>query len=135
MTVINAYYDRGGPNVLRSAGDVSALILKVRKDSIAYGAALMTHWYVADDPETPEFSVGINGEVGVVTYSGREWPDLWSSKGSEESDDLMGYDYQGNERPVLVSGQIPYLEVIKAAEDFFRLAGERPTSVAWQVVP
>jgi hypothetical protein len=135
VTTINAYYEPGGPNVLRSSDDVSALISRVRQDSITYGAALMMHWYVADDDNTPEFSVGINGDTGVVTYSGREWPDLWSSKGADESDELMSYDYQGNERPVVVSGQVPYTDVVKAAEEFFLSAGSRPTSVTWQMVP
>ncbi|SDD22420.1 Imm1 family immunity protein [Actinokineospora iranica] len=131
---IEAWYERGGPNVLHDLSEVSAMLESVRADSIKYDLPLMTHWYVAEDGDsTPEFSVGVHGDVGALSYSGREWHGLWFSKGEHPFDgELLAYSYQDNERPVPANSQIPFAEVVKAALEFFQLDGNRPASVTWQ---
>ncbi|GLZ40869.1 Imm1 family immunity protein [Actinokineospora sp. NBRC 105648] len=133
MTAIEAWYLGNGPDSLRSVEDVIALVGKVRADSLASGAPLLMSWYLDDDDDTPEFGVGVNGAVGIVSYTGRQWPGLWVSRGGDQADtEVMSYDYMGNERPVFVSAEIPYADVVRAATEFFRNGGDRPASVAWQ---
>lgn len=133
MTVtIHAWFDREGPEILRSADDVLAFVGKVRAESVACDAPLFTSWGVAGDVDSPEFGVGIHGDIGVVTYSGRAWGGLNFSAGSDTSDELLSYDYQGHERPVPASAQIPLAALLTAAQQFLASGGDRPTSVGWR---
>ncbi|SDD76400.1 Imm1 family immunity protein [Actinokineospora iranica] len=133
MISVKAYYGRE-PQILRTHDDVVSFLESVRVDSESLGYPIMTLWYVNGDEHTPEFGVGVNSDLGALSYSGRLYPGIWFSSGDVDvrGDDVLSYDYQGSEMPVPVRGEIPYADVLDAAVEFFRLDGDRPMSVRWQ---
>ncbi|MBM7770351.1 hypothetical protein JOD54_000555 [Actinokineospora baliensis] len=135
MTRLSVYYTAEPEDglVLADEAAVREFVERLRLDSVAYGVGLMSLWYVDGDVATPEFGVGVNGGVGVLSYSGREWPGLWASHdGTASTSAVLDYDHMGSAVEVLANSQIPYPAVLEAAVGFFRSRGDRPASVRWQ---
>ncbi|MGX7824533.1 Imm1 family immunity protein [Actinokineospora sp. 24-640] len=130
---INAYYGRDeGPRKVSDVAAVRNFVERIRLDSVKYGAPLLSQWYVDDDDETPEFCVGVNGDRGVLYYSGREWTGPWSShNGEPATDETIDYDYMDNATEFSLNSEIPYDEVVRAAEEFFAIQGDRPVVARW----
>ncbi|WP_169735424.1 Imm1 family immunity protein [Actinokineospora inagensis] len=119
--------------LLADLAAVRALVDRVRQDSVRYDAPLFTQWCVDGDADSPEFCVGVDGDVGVLSYTGRAWPGLWSShNGTPDTGEVVTYSYMSNATEFSTNNQIPYPEVLAAAEFFFVSGGDRPSSVAWQ---
>ncbi len=138
MTTISAFYlqEEGNEgNTLTTLAEIRDFIARVQKDSVEWECELLTQWYIKDAKDTPEFCVGIKGDKGVVTFSGRGWTGgIWVSIGdtSRREEPNVEYDYMGNLTEVPADGEISIDAVVRAAEEFFASNGDRPTTVEWR---
>ncbi|WP_026424114.1 Imm1 family immunity protein [Actinokineospora inagensis] len=132
MKAIRAFYryeDEDG-HLLADLAAVRAMVERVRADSVAYDAPLLSLWYIDGDDDTPEFGVGVHGDVGVLSYTG---PGLWSShNGDLAAGEPIIYSYMSNASEFPACAQIPYADVLAAAEAFFTSGGDRPGMVVWR---
>ncbi|RLK54596.1 Imm1 family immunity protein [Actinokineospora cianjurensis] len=130
MIAIRAYFEDGDPVVLRTPDDVIALMDRVQAESREYDLPLFMQWYVDGDSDALEFGVGVNNDLGALTFSGGSWPGLWFSQGDGAGDELLSYDYMSHERPVPARSEIPFEDVRRAALEFLA-TGDRPSSIEW----
>ncbi|SDD95257.1 Imm1 family immunity protein [Actinokineospora iranica] len=139
MTTIKAFYREDGPDegvTISTDAEAAALLGRVHADSVAFDCPLLVQMYVeGESPRaTPEFGVGVDGDHGVLSYSGRGWKGLWAShNGADDDGDSIEYYYMGNGTPFPANCRIPYDDLVKAVQEFL-LDGDRPASVTWQKI-
>ncbi|MBM7772013.1 hypothetical protein JOD54_002217 [Actinokineospora baliensis] len=130
MNVVRVYFEDDEPLVVRTLEEVTAFLDGARADSRQHDLPLFSQWYLDAEPGAVEFGVGVNGDLGALTFSGGNWPGLWFSQGTSSAEGLLGYDYMGHERPVPASSEIPFDDIGRAAVEFLT-TGDRPTCVEW----
>ncbi|WP_051385997.1 Imm1 family immunity protein [Actinokineospora inagensis] len=131
MIAVSAFFDEDEPTVLRTPEDVTALLDRAQTDSRKFDIPVFMQWYL-EDSDAIEFGVGVNDNLGALSFTGGNWPGLWFSLGNPDAgDELLSYDYMSHERPTPAYCEIPFTDVVKAAQEFLT-TGDRPTSVTWK---
>jgi hypothetical protein len=134
MVKLTAFYshDHGKDGIsLSTPADVDALVDQVRADSLAHWPVLIQA-YVDGDDDTPEFCVGVDGDRGVLTYSGRQWVGgIWHSVGDMSSEGESLYYYMDNDTEIPDAARISLDAIRSAFKEFLATGGNRPESVEW----
>ncbi|WP_026424110.1 Imm1 family immunity protein [Actinokineospora inagensis] len=111
MSPIKAYYDYGDKDValLPDLAAVRFLLAEMHRDSRDHDIPLLAQLYIDGDAATPELALGVHGDVGVLSYTGRSWPGLWlSDNGTPDNGETVDYEYLGSPTEFRVNNQIPY---------------------------
>ncbi|MFI6030716.1 Imm1 family immunity protein [Amycolatopsis magusensis] len=133
MGALTAYYDyQHGeqPVEIASSADVDALIDRLRAEA---DWPVLVQLYLQEDVHGQELSIGIDGDRGVVRYSGPDAFEGTYSKGDGPGDgDPLTYFYMGSDTPFPPNAEIPLDRVRNAAIEFLN-NGERPRTLEWQL--
>ncbi|WP_370943918.1 Imm1 family immunity protein [Amycolatopsis sp. cg5] len=119
------------PVVVSTTAELDALLGEVR-------AAYVERWPVqlevtlADDPVSCGLDVGLRGEVGVLFYSGDDYPDGCYSVGGASAGTPKTYYFYRNNREYPANAEVSSAEVDSAVREFMERGGVRPSAVRWQ---
>jgi Immunity protein Imm1 len=132
------YYDTehaDNPIVVTTPDEVRRLVSKIRKTYLAGSAVLLTVG-VRDDPWKSQLSVGIDGDIGVLHYTGEDTPPngLCSKSPTPTNAAPVIYYYVTSDTEFPSHAEIPVDAVETALIEYLNTDGERPTSVDWQSV-
>jgi hypothetical protein len=134
VIALAAYYARGhgdNPVLVETADAVDLLIDRVRAESPTR-APILLELHLADDPYAQGLDVGVNGDHGVLRYSGREWPDGLYSFGDAAETTPKRYFYLDSDTEFPASAEIPLAVVRQAVRDFLATGGALPPGVTWR---
>ncbi|HVK22234.1 MAG TPA: Imm1 family immunity protein [Actinokineospora sp.] len=136
MNAIKAFHrqEHGNAGVLLATlTDVQSFLDELRAESIKYDAPLLAQLYVFDNADTPELSLGVHNDRGVLRFTSAASPGPWYSLGDESlGDDEIDYSYMDNATPFQMDNHVPYEDIRRAAEHFFESRGARPTAIQWR---
>ncbi|XVS62334.1 Imm1 family immunity protein [Actinosynnema sp. CA-299493] len=131
---LNVYYEDGhadDPVVVTTPEEVRELFAAVRGKYPAGSAVLLTV-VPAADPWVSELNAGIDGDVGVLHYSGEDCPEGVHSHSSTPSNtDPVIYYYVTADTEFPPDAEVPATDVEAAVIDYLT-TGQRPTVVDWQ---
>lgn len=135
MGTLSAYYSSehgGDPVVVSTAGEVDALIDRIRAES-PDDAPILMQLYVSDDVHGQELSVGIRGDRGVLRYAGREWFEgVYSvGRGIVDGEPLL-YFYADHDTEFPSNSEVALTVVRDAVKQYLDTSGARPEHVEWQ---
>lgn len=92
---------------------------------------------IEGDPGRALLNVGIDGARGrgVLYCSGAGDPgaDAFFSRGAAEPGAETIYYYMGSDTEFPADAELPVADIRKAAHEFLRTGGERPSAIAWQL--
>ncbi|GLZ36461.1 Imm1 family immunity protein [Actinokineospora sp. NBRC 105648] len=137
MRSLTAFYgqddDESGV-ILATEVDVDVLLDRIQQDSTRLGCPFLVQVYITGESgiHTPEVGVGVDGEYGAMSYSGRQWPGLWLSVGSDSAPGVTSYDFMGNETEFPRSARIPMPSLRQGLKEFLTTGGDRPVSIEWK---
>ncbi|WP_189222822.1 Imm1 family immunity protein [Saccharothrix coeruleofusca] len=120
------------PANLTSEAEVRELFAVLRGMYPEGSVALLTA-YLADDPWGAELTAGINGDRGVLRYSGDEQGDagFYSKSPTPTNAAPVVYYFYTADREFPPHSEVP-LSAVEAAVLDFMATGVRPASVEWQ---
>ncbi|WP_169735423.1 Imm1 family immunity protein [Actinokineospora inagensis] len=132
MTFATAYYSRAHARTgvpLASAEELDALLLHLSTQT----RRIFVQVYFEDDPDMPEFAIGIDGDHGALYYSGRNHIGVWYTHNPAiTSIGLTDYENSDTAIEMPDNARLPLTQIRAAAAEFFHSHGDRPTSVAWR---
>ncbi|GAA4005875.1 hypothetical protein GCM10022247_29450 [Allokutzneria multivorans] len=135
MAALDVYYARehgDEPVTVGTVEEIDALIDHVRAESPAIAPILM-EVHLSGDPYTQGLDVGVNGDVGVLRYSGREWFEGVYSTGAGPADgEPLQYFYMDTDTEFPPNSEIPLDDVRQAVREFLVTDGDRPANITWQ---
>jgi hypothetical protein len=135
VAALDVYYARGhgdDPVTVATVDGVDALIDQVRAES-PEGAPILMEVHISGDPYSQGLDVGVDGDRGVLRYSGREWPEGVYSTGTGPADgEPLRYFYMDVDTEFPANADVPLATVRQAVREFLATNGARPTNVAWQ---
>ena len=135
MATLNAYYTAehaDNPVVVDSTEDVAALLAGVTRE-YPDGAAVLITITVADDPWGQELSVGVDGDKGVLRYSGRsDFHGCYSKSAEPSNADPVIYYYVTADTEFPPNSELPARALYAAVSEYLETGGQRPTAVEWQ---
>ena len=135
MAALDVYYARGhgdDPVTVTTVDGIDALIDQVRAES-PEGAPILMEVHISGDPYGQGLDVGVNGDRGVLRYSGREWPEgVYSTGAGPAGGKPLQYFYMDTDTEFPSNAEVPLATVRQAVREFLATKGARPTSVAWQ---
>jgi hypothetical protein len=136
VAALVAYYARGhgaDPLTVATVDGVDELLARVRAESPERAPILM-EVHIAGDPYTQGLDVGVNGDRGVLRYSGRDWPEgIYSrGRGTAEGEPLR-YFYMDTETEFPANAEITLDTIRQAIREFLTSDGARPNCVEWRV--
>lgn len=121
--------DTDEPTIIDTAAGLDAVLDTVT----GWGGPHIVELLVADDPGHAIFDVAVYGkhERGALYYSARN-RETWFSRGTRTAGETPIYYYMGSPTEYPHDAEIPLDEVLRAAHEFMRTGGGRPTGVGWQ---
>ncbi|MEV0678848.1 Imm1 family immunity protein [Actinosynnema sp. NPDC050436] len=139
MVALEAWYDvdHDEPAMIHTAADLDRVL-----DTVAgWEGRVIVELFVADDPRRAIFDVGVygQGERGALYYAGRG--EKWFSRGTMAAPstvspaERLSYYYMTSDTEYPGDSEIPLDVVRRAAHEYMRTGGERPTSPTWQAAP
>ncbi|MFB9905614.1 Imm1 family immunity protein [Allokutzneria oryzae] len=135
MAALDVYYARGhgdNPITVSTPDEVDALIDRVRAESPETAPILM-EVHISGDPYTQGLDVGINGDRGVLRYSGRDWPEgVYSTGDGLAEGKPLAYFYMDTCTEFPPNAEVPVDTVRQAVRDFLATDGDRPSGIVWQ---
>lgn len=135
MVALAVYYARGHgehPVTVTTADEVDALIDRVRAES-PVAAPILMEIHIAGDPYAQGLDVGINGDRGVLRYSGHEWPEgVFSVGGDQTREAPLLYFYMDADTEFPATAEVPLATVRQAVRDFLATGGALPPGVDWR---
>jgi Immunity protein Imm1 len=135
VATLNAHYaveHADNPVVVASADDVAALFTAVR-DRYPEGAATLITVVVADDPWGQQLSAGVDGDKGVLFYSGQRNPQGAFSKSPEPSNpEPVIYYFETADTEFPPNSEVPVSVVEAAVAEYLTTGGHQPACVEWQ---
>jgi hypothetical protein len=133
VAALDVYYRRdhgAAPTTVSTSDEVTELIDRVRAES-PESAPILMELHLSGDPYTQGLDVGINGDCGVLRYSGRDWPEGVYSAGSAGRKPVA-YFYMDTWTEFPANAEVPLTIVRQAVQQFLATDGARPTCVEWQ---
>ncbi|MFT7834919.1 Imm1 family immunity protein [Saccharothrix sp. BKS2] len=131
---LNVYYDDGhadNPVVITEPEEVRELFVALRGKYSAGSAVLLTIVPVSD-PWSSELNAGIDGDVGVLHYSGEDHPEgVYSRSSTPSNAEPVIYYYVTADTEFPPNSEVPVADVEAAVVDYLT-TGHRPESVVWQ---
>jgi hypothetical protein len=131
---LNVYYEDGhadDPVVVSTPEEVREVFAAVRGKYPAGSAVLLTVVPTAD-PWVSELNAGIDGDVGVLHYSGEDHPEgAYSRSPTPSNTDPVIYYYVTADTEFPPNAEVPAADVEAAVIDYLT-TGQRPTVVDWQ---
>lgn len=135
MAALDVYYARGhgdAPVTVATTDDVDALLDRVRAESPEHAPILM-EVHISGDPYSQGLDVGVNGDRGVLRYSGRDWPEgVYSTGDGPAQGEPLRYFYMDTDTEFPPNSDVPLTTVRQAVREFLTTNGARPTCVEWQ---
>jgi len=135
VATLNAYYTTehaDDPVVVASADDVAGLLDAVR-EKYPDGAAVLITVLVADDPWGQELSVGVDGDKGVLRYSGHgDFRGSYSKSVEPSNAEPVIYYYVTADSEFPPNSEVPISTVQAAVVEYLATGGQRPSAAEWQ---
>ncbi|QUF06470.1 hypothetical protein KCV87_10665 [Actinosynnema pretiosum subsp. pretiosum] len=135
---LTAWYDQGQDDgeIVSTPDDLDRVL-----DVLAgREGRLLLDLHLAGDPGGPSLEVGVNsaGQLGSLNYT-KGWEENWLSTSSPESpqphEEHILYYYMMSDTEYPADCEIPLDVVRRAAHEFMRTGGERPTEPRWRALP
>ncbi|WP_158843712.1 Imm1 family immunity protein [Saccharothrix deserti] len=131
---LNVYYDAGhadDPVTVTTPDEVREVFAAVRGKYPAGSAVLLTI-VPAADPWASELNAGIDGDVGVLRYSGEDHPKgVYSKNPTPSNAEPVIYYYVTADTEFPPNAEVPMADVEAAVIDYLT-TGQRPEVVEWQ---
>jgi Immunity protein Imm1 len=135
VAALDIHYARGhedNPVTVTTADAVDVLIDGIRAES-PESAPILMEVHISGDPYNQGPDVGINGDHGVLRYSGRDWPEGIHSTGNGPTDgEPLRYFYMDTYTDFPSNADIPLTTIRQAVREFLATLGARPNCVEWQ---
>ncbi len=121
------------PVTVNTPDEVRTLLRAVR-DAYPDGRPVLLTVVVADDPWKSELSVGIDGDKGVLHYSGEGTPPngVYSENPTPSNPSPVIYYYVSADTEFPANAEIPFSTVEAAVVEYLTTEGEQPAAVNWQ---
>jgi hypothetical protein len=136
VVALDVYYARGHgdkPVTVTTVDAVDVLIDSVRVESLEQAPILM-EVHISGDPYSQGLDAGINGDRGVLRYSGRDWPEgVYSAGSGPAQGEPLQYFYMDTYTEFPPNADLPLAMVRQAVREFLVTLGARPSCVEWQI--
>ncbi|SDC51258.1 Imm1 family immunity protein [Actinokineospora iranica] len=131
LEVYYAHEHEDDPIVVTTEAEVDALIDRVKAESPS-DAPILMQIHPADGSKQ-EFAVGIRGDVGVLYFTGREWPHgVYSVGEGAYTHDELAYFFADQWTGFPSNAEIPLDDIRRAFKEHLVTDGARPTNIRWQ---
>ncbi|GAA3879818.1 hypothetical protein GCM10022243_50580 [Saccharothrix violaceirubra] len=131
---LKVYYDAGhadDPVVVTTPQQVRELLATVRDKHPAGNAVLLTIVH-AEDPWSSELNAGLDGDVGVLHYSGEDHPDgAYSHSRMPSNSEPVIYYYVTADTEFPPDSEVTAADVEDAVVAYLA-TNQRPETVPWQ---
>ncbi len=138
MVDLTAWYDQeqADGETLSTPGDLDRVLDVLTGREGRFLAALS----IAGEPAGPSLEVGVNSaeQLGSLNYA-KGWEENWFSTNSPGSpqphEEHILYYYMMSDTEYPADCEIPLDVVRRAAHEFMRTGGERPSEPQWRALP
>lgn len=132
---LNVFYEEehtDNPVTVTTPDEVGTLLATVG-EKYPEGTAVLLTAVVSDDPWGQELSVGIDGNKGVLRYSGGDHFDgVYSKSAIPSNAEPVTYYYVTADTEFPPNSEVPLATVHAAVVEYLTTGGQQPTCVDWQ---
>ena len=132
LAVFYEHEQQGKPILVGSGAEVDALLDQVRDKFQEEGPVLLEVSIVGAEFGSSHMLAGVDGERGVLFYSGGGHGSFWSRVEGASESGVVTYYYMGNNHDFPVSAEVPLDTVKQALREYLASDGKRPVCVEWE---
>lgn len=134
MVTLDIWYDQDPDNdygdgdpaiVVRTVGELDALVDRVLAETNGNRCAAMIHVGISGNEGYPILEVGLGPERGFITYHAE---DGGATRGDGNPDDVVEYVYMGSVSEIPADVEVPIEQVRHGLREFLA-TGSRPSTV------